>query len=699
MALYNLARMTSPTTGTGSPITLGSAVPGFLSFTVAGVGNGVTVSYGIIDGINSETGTGVYSTTGPTLTRTVTKSTNADAPINLSGNAHVSITARAEDIQPLDPTLTALAGVAAVADRLPYFNGTDTATVATFTATGRSLVAAADAAAVRTVAGAQAADATLTALAGVSAIADQLPYFNGADTATVTPFTGFARTILDDADAATVRGTIGAQAAGSYQTLDATLTALASYNTNGLLVQTAAETFVGRTITATATQITVTNGDGVGGNPALSFPADVVIPTVMTIPNVGLHLLDTNATHDLIVKPGSDLTLDRTFTLTTGDANRTLTINADTTLGGGTHSGTNTGDQTLVGLGGASLSAANTFLGNNTFRASPVSVESLSSASMAVQNFTAGAGGSALGVRHSRGASYNTFTALAVNDMLGYYEFQGSDGSGWAAGANISSYCEATPTTGHVKSNLRFATDNGTGYAERMRLWANGTLDLAPTFGDPALETSSLRARRIYLNQNSNIYSQGYFAVNAAGAVGTSLFSTDNWGCVTTSAPGTIFYDGQKSGGTDWSGLIRTEGCQFRGQVAGTEINAGMIGECLSAGAGSYGLTISTWAGLATIALTPGDWDVSAHAYFAFGNGNIPFWMYFGIATAAGAAPDMYNIVSGHTAWTASAATGWVGPVRINTTVARNAVLVILCSWSDNTCTVNNATIRARRIT
>jgi hypothetical protein len=53
------------------------------------------------------------------------------------------------------------------------------------------------------------------------------------------------------------------------QDLDATLTALAAYNTNGILTQTAGDTFAGRTITA-GTGISVTDGNGVAGNPTIS---------------------------------------------------------------------------------------------------------------------------------------------------------------------------------------------------------------------------------------------------------------------------------------------------------------------------------------------------------------------------------------------------------------------------------------------
>lgn len=94
--LYNLARMTTATTGTGT-ITLGSAATGFISFSDAGVSDGESITYAIEDGNSREIGRGTYTASGTTLTRSVLKSTNAGSAINLSGSAQVFITDAAED--------------------------------------------------------------------------------------------------------------------------------------------------------------------------------------------------------------------------------------------------------------------------------------------------------------------------------------------------------------------------------------------------------------------------------------------------------------------------------------------------------------------------------------------------------------------------------------------------------------------------
>lgn len=98
----NLAAMTVASTGTGT-ITLGSAarINGvlYLSFAAAGVSNGDTVAYSILDPAGAaEVGFGVYTSSGTTLTRNPTTSTNANAAINMSAAAIVRISPRLQDI-------------------------------------------------------------------------------------------------------------------------------------------------------------------------------------------------------------------------------------------------------------------------------------------------------------------------------------------------------------------------------------------------------------------------------------------------------------------------------------------------------------------------------------------------------------------------------------------------------------------------
>lgn len=62
-------------------------------------------------------------------------------------------------------------------------------------------------------------DPTLTALAGVSTAANKLIYATGPDAFATTDLSAFARSLLDDADAAAMRSTIGALGALSSSSL------------------------------------------------------------------------------------------------------------------------------------------------------------------------------------------------------------------------------------------------------------------------------------------------------------------------------------------------------------------------------------------------------------------------------------------------------------------------------------------------
>lgn len=211
------------------------------------------------------------------------------------------------NVQAYDAGLLSIAAATTAADRFLYTTALDVYAVATITTFGRSLVDDADASTARTTLGlvigtnVQAYDAGLLSIAAATTAADRFLYTTALDVYAVATITTFGRSLVDDADAATARttlglGTISTQASSAVvitggtingATIGATTAATGAFTTlsaqgsvSGFVAFQApsaptSHTYTLPTVTGTAGQVLTTNGSSV-----LSWTAPTVRATI-----------------------------------------------------------------------------------------------------------------------------------------------------------------------------------------------------------------------------------------------------------------------------------------------------------------------------------------------------------------------------------------------------------------------------------
>jgi len=187
--------------------------------------------------------------------------------------------------------------------------------------------------------------------------------------------------------ASRIAGFNGSGAASYYQIgvdlqgYDTTLNALASYNTNGILTQTGTDTFVGRSLQGTTNRITLTNGDGVLGNPTIDISSNYVgQSSITTLGTVTTGTYQATPIADAYISSASTWNAKQTaYTNLTSIGTLANSAGVLTNNGSGTFSyttitsnATHTGDATgataltVVGINGTILSGLATGILKNT---------------------------------------------------------------------------------------------------------------------------------------------------------------------------------------------------------------------------------------------------------------------------------------------------------------------------------------------
>lgn len=251
---------------------------------------------------------------------------------------------------------------------------------------------------------------------------------------------------------------------GVYQPIDATLTALAAYNTNGILTQTAADTFAGRTLTGTANEITVTNGNGVAGNPTVSLPAALTFTgkTITGGSYTGVIALDfgsaTAASPSTLTRHIALFGTTYGFSITSNQLNYVAPLTADHVFHGGTTEIGRFDNTSMTFLASTMTLNSVSVLTTNT-GVSLIASGSLNTGGDTTFNIPAGTWGPGKLVIYIPNA--------ASADYVAYIRFNNDSGNNY-------SYAQSTHTSGSGVTNTTAASVSAIAVTKRDALTDNG---------------------------------------------------------------------------------------------------------------------------------------------------------------------------------------------------------------------------------
>lgn len=220
-ARTNLGLGTMSTQNAASVTITGGSITGITDLAIADGGTGAsdapTARTNLGLGTMATQNAGTVAITGGSITgitdlAILDGGTGASDALTARANLGLAI---GTNVQAYDAGLQSISGLVTAADTTIYTTALDTYATTTLTAFGRSLIDDASATAARTTLGVaigtdvQAYDAGLQSISGLVTSANQTIYTTALDTYATTTLSAYGRTLIDDADAATARTTLG----------------------------------------------------------------------------------------------------------------------------------------------------------------------------------------------------------------------------------------------------------------------------------------------------------------------------------------------------------------------------------------------------------------------------------------------------------------------------------------------------------
>ncbi len=580
--LYNLARVATATTGTGT-LTLGSAVAGFLTFAQAGASDGETVRYAIKNGAASEIGYGVYTASGTTLTRNVLKSTNSNNALDLAGSSEVIITAAAEDFMQVAGWET---GTAASAPSI--FGAGDTNTGIYFPAADTVGI---------TTGGTQRYNVGST---GIHAFTTATSLNVGANGATnpvfkVDPSAASVATGLSIVGAAAASGlAVSVISSGTNEslTVDAKGSGTITLNATGtgLIALARVATIVAGTVSAPGLTPTGDANTGLWAPAADTLAWSTAGTERVRIDSSGRVLVGHTASIDATVTPVASALQVHGTTPSAGSTTRAL-WSADTSapnafflksrgaaigtrgiVASGDSLGTLNfrGDDGTNFIAAASITAVadgtpgtNDMPGRLIFGTTAVGASAITERMRIDSSGRVVVGGSAalsvdggttypqmqnhgtdtatsriwttrwsnnstppsVIVGKSRGATVGSHTIVQSGDVLGRLEFVGSDGTLFATGAQIYAEVDGTPGSTDLPGRLVFGTtaDGAGSTTERMRISSTGQVLIAHTADVPIGSGSTQSPQLVVHGLSTDAQAAAYRWANSTGGAALSM--------------------------------------------------------------------------------------------------------------------------------------------------------------------------------